>query len=87
MQNLRRPIRLDNSKRSTICYYVIYYISLFCFIYFVFVGIPIWSGLVMWFIKRIKENKEYFGFLGFVLPEIFLTTVPINQRYPLLFNG
>jgi len=41
----------------------------------------------MWFIKRIKENKEYFGFLGFVLPEIFLTTVPINQRYPLLFNG
>lgn len=77
MQNSRRPKRLDNSKRSTICYYVIYYISLFCFIYFVFVGIPLWSGLVMWFIKRMKENKEYLGFLGFVLPEIFLTTVPL----------
>ena len=69
-------------------YYLLYYGLLLSCIYLLFVGVPLWSGIIVWFIRRFKENQTFLGFLGFLLPEVLLTTVPmilyfkiVDRRY------
>lgn len=69
-------------------YYIVYYVVLMSVIYFLFIGVPIWDGLIIWTFNRIKYSYGKYGYLIFLLPEIILTTLPLiiftvfhNRKY------